>query len=153
MGLSFSRGRPVPRSGLKRFTPGVDKRVHLLLSAVLWTAVGLWLMLRGGLWLYSTGASWMIVPALLLGSGKSLLILDRTARNGIERILRFSGTTCLGAVYSYKTWLLVVAMMAVGFLLRQSAIPKSVLGTLYVAIGWALVLSSRHAWRVRRQLN
>ena len=151
--MSFSRGCPVPRSGLKRFTPGVDKRVHLLLSAVLWTAVGLWLMLRGGLWLYSTGASWLIVPALLLGSGKSLLILDRTARNGIERILRFSGTTCLGAVYSYKTWLLVVAMMAVGFLLRQSAIPKSVLVTLYVAIGWALVLSSRHAWRVRRQLN
>ena len=73
--------------------------------------------------------------------------------HGIERILRFSGTTCLGAVYSYKTWLLVVAMMAVGFLLRQSAIPKSVLVTLYVAIGWALVLSSRHAWRVRRQLN
>ncbi len=143
----------MPRSGLKRFTPGVDKRVHLLLSAVLWTTVGLWLVARGGQWLYAAGEFWLVVPALLLGSGKSLLILDRTAQRGIERILRFSGATCLGAVYSYKTWLLVMAMMTAGFVLRQSALPKSLLGTLYVAIGWALVLSSRLAWRVHRQIN
>lgn len=143
----------MPRSGLKRFTPGVDKRVHLLLSAVLWTTVGLWLMIRGGQWLHAAGDLWLLVPALLLGSGKSLLILDRTARRGIERILRFSGATCLGAVYSYRTWLLVMAMMTAGFVLRQSAIPKSLLGTLYVAIGWALVLSSRFAWREHREIN
>jgi hypothetical protein len=143
----------VPRSGLKRFTPGVDKRIHLLLSAVLWTTVGVWLMARGVQWLHSVGALWMLIPALLLGSGKSLLILDRAARKGIDRILRFSGATCLGAVYSYRTWLLVVAMMTGGMLLRQSAIPKSVLGTMYVAIGWALVLSSRLAWKVHRQIN
>lgn len=141
------------RSGLKRFTPGVDKRVHLLLSAVLWTAVGLWLMVRGGLWLQAADALWLVIPALVLGSAKSLLILDRTARKGIQRILRFNGTACVGAVYSARTWLLVLAMMAMGFLLRQSGLSKSVLGTLYVTIGWALVLSSRHAWRERRQIR
>jgi hypothetical protein len=80
MGLSFFlRDAVVTTSGLKRFTPGVDKRVHLLLSAVLWTAVGMWLLVRGGLWLRSADALWLIIPALLLGSAKSLLILDRTA--------------------------------------------------------------------------
>ena len=140
-------------SGLKRFTPGVDKRVHLLLSALLWTAVGLWLLLRGGLWLQSADSLWLFIPALLLGSVKSLLILDRTAKKGIQRILRFNGTACVGAVYSVRTWLLVLAMMAMGYLLRQSGLPKAVLGTLYVTIGWALVLSSRHAWRERRQFK
>ena len=140
-------------SGLKRFTPGVDKRVHLLLSALLWTAVGLWLLLRGGLWLQLADSLWLFIPALLLGSVKSLLILDRTAKKGIQRILRFNGTACVGAVYSVRTWLLVLAMMAMGYLLRQSGLPKAVLGTLYVTIGWALVLSSRHAWRERRQFK
>jgi hypothetical protein len=154
MGLSFFlRDAVVTTSGLKRFTPGVDKRVHLLLSAVLWTAVGMWLLVRGGLWLRSADALWLIIPALLLGSAKSLLILDRTAEKGIQRILRFNGTACVGAVYSIRTWLLVMAMMAMGYLLRHSGTPKPVLGALYITIGWALVLSSRHAWRLRRQFN
>ena len=149
----FLRGAIVTTSGLKRFTPGVDKRVHLLLSALLWTAVGLWLLVRGGLWLQSADSLWLFIPAMLLGSVKSLLILDRTANKGIQRILRFNGTACVGAVYSVRTWLLVMAMMAMGYLLRQSGIPKAVLGTLYVTIGWALVLSSRNAWRAWRQIN
>ncbi len=131
---------------LKRFKPGVDKRVHLLLSAILWTVVGISLLLRGGNWLLANGQFWLSIPALLLGTGKSLLILDKAAEKGIDRILHFADNTCLGAVYSLHTWLLVMAMMGTGFLLRQSSLPRSVLGFVYVAIGWALFLSSRQAW-------
>lgn len=133
---------------LKRFKPGVDKRVHLLLSAFLWTAVGIFLMLRGGQWLLAAGQIWLILPAVVLGSGKSLLILDRTARKSIHRILHFGDNTCLGAVYSFRTWLLVLAMIGLGIFLRQSALPRVLLGFIYIAIGWALFLSSRLAWRV-----
>ena len=54
--------------------------------------------------------------------------------------------TCLGAVYSAKTWLLVLCMMAGGIILRNSTLPISVLSFLYITIGSALGLSSRLAW-------
>ncbi len=133
--------------GLKRFKPGVDKRVHLLLAALLWTMVGFFLLGRGGIWLLAAGKGWLVLPALLLGSGKSLFLLDKTAKKSINRILCFGDRTCLGAVYSIRTWLLVLAMIGAGYLLRQSALPKSLLGTLYATVGWALMLSSRLAWR------
>lgn len=140
-------------SDLKRFKPGVEKRVHLFLSALLWTGVGLFLLARGGLWLLAAGNIWLLALAVLAGSGKSLLILDKTAKKSINRILRFGDKTCLGAVYSIRTWLLVLAMMGTGFLLRQSALPRSVLGVIYVTVGWALFLSSRQAWRVWLKTN
>lgn len=147
MGLSFFlRGVLLVTGSLKRFKPGVDKRMHLLLSAILWTAVGIFLLMRGGRWLLGAGQIWIILPGLLLGTGKSLLILDKTARKGIQRILHFGDNTCLGAVYSLRTWLLVLAMMGTGILLRQSSLPRTLLGFIYVAIGWALFLSSRLAW-------
>ncbi len=144
----FLRGVLLVTGRLKRFKPGVDKRVHLLLSAILWTAVGIFLLMRGGRWLLGAGQLWIILPGLLLGTGKSLLILDKTAKKGIDRILRFGDNTCLGAVYSLRTWVLVLAMMGTGFLLRQSSLSRALLGFLYVAIGWALFLSSRLAWGV-----
>ena len=148
MGLSFFlRGVLLVTGNLKRFKPGVDKRVHLLLSAILWTAVGIFLLGRGGRWLLEAGELWILVPALLLGTGKSLLILDKAAESGVRRILQFGDNTCLGAVYSFRTWLLVLAMMGTGFILRQSSLPRTLLGCVYAAVGWALFLSSRQAWK------
>jgi hypothetical protein len=68
------------------------------------------------------------------------------ARRSLDRILRLADGTCLGAVYSVKTWLVVVLMMVTGYALRHSTLPKSLLGFAYVAIGWALFMSSRQAW-------
>lgn len=148
MGLSFFlRGVLLVTGNLKRFKPGVHKRVHLLLSGFLWMAVGLFLLLRGGRWLIEAGDIWLILPALFLGSGKSLLILDKVAENGVRRILQFGDNTCLGAVYSFRTWLLVLVMMGSGFFLRQTSLPRTLLGFVYAAIGWSLFLSSRLAWR------
>lgn len=103
-------------------------------------------MFRGVSWLTGVGRLWIMVPALLVGTLKSLFILDNTARKGIHRILEMADGTCLGAVYSLKTWLLVLVMMGTGMALRHSALPREILGGLYVTIGWALFFSSRHAW-------
>lgn len=91
-----------------------------------------------------------MVPALIAGTIKSFFILDNTARKGVRRILDIADGTCLGAVYSIQTWLLVLVMMGAGMALRHSALPREILGGLYVAIGWALFFSSRHAWRACR---
>ncbi len=132
---------------LSRLKPGASRTVHLLVAASIWTAVGLMLMLRGAGWLSSVGSLWLMLPAFALGTCKSFLVLDKSAKKGVDRIVRFHDGTCLGGVYSVKTWLLVLLMMTMGFLLRNSSLPKEFLGVFYVTIGWGLFFSSRHAWR------
>ena len=120
----------------------------LFMSALLWTAIGLLLLAKGGYRLLQLPQARLplLFAALTLGSLKSILILDGTARRAIERILLFRDGTCLGAVYSVKTWILVLCMMSMGVILR-SYLPDMWLCFLLLTIGWALLFSSRHAWR------
>ena len=130
-----------------RFKPGVGKRVHVFCAAGLWTAIGLILMIRGVLLLQAADYLSLGLVGILFGTIKSLLVLDRAALNGIDRIRRFADNTCIGAVYSWKTWLLVIAMMGLGFILRAIKPSPLLFGPLVIAIGWGLILSSRHAWQ------
>jgi hypothetical protein len=134
------------RQRLKRFKPGVERSAHLFCTAGLWTAIGVFLIFRGIGYLKSTEHIWLIVAGIILGSLKSRLILDRAALKGVARIKQFADNTCIGAVYSWKTWILVAAMICFGVWLRHSSVPAALIGTLYIGIGWALFFSSRHAW-------
>jgi len=42
---------------------------------------------------------------------------------------------------------MVIMMILLGWLLRHSGLPGELIGTVYVAIGWALLFSSRVLWR------
>jgi len=141
------------RRALIKLKPGVPRQVHLLLAASLWSIIGIFLMIRGMSWLATTEKLWLILPAMIAGSLKSLFILDNSARKGVYRLLALADGTCLGAVYSIKTWLLVLIMIGSGFVLRHSSLPKELLGGLYMTIGWALFFSSRHAWQAWRSLS
>ena len=132
--------------GIGKFKPGVARRVHIFSAALLWTFIGGLLLYRGFSYLLPGGEIWPVVLGIAAGTVKSYLILDRSARKGLERIGKFSDKTCIGAVYSWKTWLLVLIMMLAGFLIRGLSLPPAVTGTICLAIGWALVFSSRHAW-------
>lgn len=131
---------------LIRLKPGASRNVHLFASALLWTAIGIMLMTRAMIWLVGVHRLWLIAPAVVLGSLKSVMVLDKTAKKSLKRILHLTDGTCLGAIYSTKTWLLVMVMMVAGITLRHSSLPHSWLGLLYMTIGWGLFLSSRHAW-------
>jgi hypothetical protein len=101
--------------------------------------------------LYEADLAVLALLAILLGFLKSHFILDKTAAKSINRILLFDDGTCLGAVYSKATWMLVLAMMGMGILLRHSSLPRPLLGIIYVTIGWALLWSSRNGWRAWRK--
>ncbi len=133
---------------LSKFKPGAKKQTILLLSAVLWTVIGAMLFFKGIYRLLQLRDMqlYILSGGVTVGILKSYFILDKSARRGIDRILNFTDGTCLGAVYSVKTWLLVLCMMAVGIFLRNSTLPISVLSFLYITIGSALGLSSRLAW-------
>jgi hypothetical protein len=127
--------------------PGVSRSVHLFAAPFLWTAIGGLLLYRGWGWLVPGQGRLLILAAGFLGTLKSVFILDRIARRSLDRIVLFKDGTCLGAVYSWKTWLLVFLMMTAGFVIRKITQPGPVIGTLYCAIGWSLCLSSRFGWQ------
>jgi hypothetical protein len=129
-----------------RFKPNAPRSVHLFVAASLWSVVGLSLMSRGVVWLNGIERLWIILPALLIGTVKSLFMLDKSAKKSIDRIIATRDGRCLGGVYSIKTWLLVMVMMTAGCLMRNSSLPKEFLGLFYVSIGWGLLFSSRNAW-------
>ena len=135
------------KSSLSRFKPGVKTHTHLLVAASVWSCMGCVLMFRGVTYLKQTPYLYLLCGlACVLGLLKSFVILDRAAKKSLHRIEQFSDGTCLGAVYSKKTWALVGCMILMGVLLRRSSLPPSFLGLLYCTIGWALCFSSRHGW-------
>jgi hypothetical protein len=136
---------------IKRLKPGGTVSTHLLLASILWTFVGTALIFRGTGWLIEAGNIWLVVIAVLLGTLKSLFILDKSVRKSIDRIQLLADGSCLGGVYSFKTWALIVCMIVLGYLLRHLPVPRELVGALYIGIGWSLVMSSRIGWSAWRK--
>ncbi len=121
--------------------------MHLCAAPVLWTVIGGLLIHRGWGWLEPGQGGFAVPVAATFGTLKSLLILDQVAARALRRLDRFEDGACLGAVYSWRTWLLVLVMMLAGAALRWAIKPGTTIAILYLAIGWSLCLSSRIGWR------
>ncbi|MDG4474761.1 hypothetical protein [Thiovibrio frasassiensis] len=142
-------------SWLFRLKPGASIRTNLLVAALMWSFIGLYLIVRGYLLhVLLPGIFWAL--ALGLGTLKARFVIERAARKNITRIVARPDGMCLGGVYSWGMWGMVVCMMLAGRLLRNSAVPSLVVSVIYVAVGWALLLSSRliwQEWNARRTLR
>ena len=131
---------------LARFKPGASIRMHLVVAAGIWATAGGMLIWRGLTQLDLAQKLWLAAPALLIGTVKSLLVLDRSARRNLDRILLRRDGSCLGGVYSIGMWVMIAAMMLVGRLLRQSGVAPEITGVVFTGIGWGLFFSSRVLW-------
>jgi hypothetical protein len=131
---------------LLRYKPGVTVRTHLHLAALIWSVVGFFLLTTGLFFTLSNNRLWFAVAGLILGTFKAIFILDRVARKNMKRIKEFEDKVCFGSVYSWKTWLLVAAMIVLGRYLRTTVLPREVVGLIYTAVGWGLMLASRLMW-------
>ncbi|MDP2183507.1 MAG: hypothetical protein Q8K99_13180 [Actinomycetota bacterium] len=122
--------------------------MQLVLAALLWTTAGLILGIRGMDWLLgNTLALPLFTAALILGELKARYLLDPVATKAVERILERGRGACAGGFLSWRSWLLVLTMMAGGHALRLTAIPHMWLGALYTTIATGLLLASRSFWR------
>jgi len=130
--------------------PAAPARVQILLAAVMWTVVGGGLAAAGIVWSLALG--WRLTLVLVacgtvVGLVKSHLVLDRAAGRILARIVERGDGRCAGGFLSVRSWGLVVLMAVGGRLLRGLVGPTWVIDLLYVAVGVALLRSSRLAWR------
>ena len=140
-------------SWVERYKPAAAVRAHLLLAGLMWTVVGAALVGFGGRWLWqlpTPAAPWLAALAVVIGAFKARFVLDRAARTIADRIRERGDGRCLGGFLSVRSWALVAVMVAGGRFLRGSHVARGLLGVLYVAVGTALLLSSRVAWRAWR---
>jgi hypothetical protein len=136
---------------LHRFKPSVSRRTLLLLAGLIWIGVGATLLSYGGGWLREghpahtfTLVAIGVFAALLIHHFGFLRVVDKN----LGRILPMEGKRCVFSFMSWKSYLMVGLMMAMGFGLRHSPIPKHYLAVLYIGIGLALILSSIRYLRV-----
>ena len=85
-----------------------------------------------------------VVVALVVHHFGFLKIVDKN----LGRILPMEGTRCVFSFMTWKSYIMVAVMIAMGTLLRHSPIPKPYLAVVYIGIGLALVLSSVRYLRV-----
>jgi hypothetical protein len=135
---------------MDRHKPAADVSMHLMVAGLMWTLVGAGLVVCGAKWLIegsSGAAAWLAGAALAVGILKSRLVLDRQALKVVGRIRERGDGRCLGGFMSWGTWALVLMMIAVGRLFRGTGLSGTVVGPLYLAVGVALLVSSRLSWK------
>ena len=136
---------------MAKIKPAVNKQVLLFLAGMMWLGVGIMLLYLSFSWLDESHApgSFLfagigVMVALVVHHFGFLKIVDKN----LGRILPMEGTKCVFAFMTWKSYIIVAIMVAMGALLRQSLIPKPYLSIIYIGIGLALLLSSIRYLRV-----
>jgi hypothetical protein len=140
----------------KRLLPPASRRTQLLLAGLMWTAVGLMLPTMGLIWDvqgYGLLGLLFAAPFLAVGLLKSK-ILDRISVRTIAHIRQRDPEGPFLGFLPLQSWLLIGLMMVTGATLRHFLVggaPRAWLGFVYVAVGSALLISSRTLWRGWRE--
>ncbi len=124
------------------------KRSTLLTTAgMLWTIIGLALMMVAIFWLMTAEVVWGLLSAgggLLLGLLTYRFLFLRIVLSNVDRVYALAPDKeriCLFAFQAWSSYLVAPFMMGVGIILRQLPIPRPCLASLYLAIGLGLFLS------------
>jgi len=149
--VEVSQGKHTMHRRVAKIKPAVNKEILLFLAGFMWFGVGTMLLWMSFLWLKAFqihGSVFFcavgIVVAMIVHHLGFLKIVDKN----LGRILPMEGTRCIFSFITWKSYIIVAVMIAMGTLLRHSPIPKPYLSILYIGIGLALVLSSVRYLRV-----
>lgn len=111
------------------------------------------LMVRGVIYVSDRSwHAWVLGGALAIAIAipKSRFMLDRVAVKAVARIRR-RGVSCYFGFFSWRSWLLVAAMMGGGITLRNlvgapGVFGSGIMGAIYMGIGAALLIADRIFW-------
>ena len=137
--------QPITRAPLLH----VSRGFCLLLAALVWTLPGVGLLTVGTIWSiqYGRPLTLILLPLALAGGlAKAFFALRRATRRIVDRIRARGDRQPLIDFLPWHLWLLIALMILMGRLLRTYVLPPDVAGLVYVAVGVALLLSSRTLW-------
>lgn len=141
--------------GLSIPEPAVSRKALVYMGAGLWAAAGIVLLGRAAPWLVAAGETGAAAGALgmLVGILKGRLLFVPLAIRNAERIHTLSPhkeKICLFAFQTVRSYVLIASMITLGILLRSSSLSRTILGTVYVAVGSALLLALPTYTRIGR---
>ncbi len=141
----------------EKWKPGVSRGVLLLIAGLMWIGIGIMLDGLSYSWLRAEKPDSALLA--LVGGFVCALIIHhfgflRVADKNLGRILPMEGKKCVFSFMPWKSYILIIIMILMGFLLRLSPIPKLYLAVLYSGIGTALILSGvrylRHLFLIKK---
>ena len=133
----------------EKYKPKVPRKALFLIAGIMWCGVGIMLSSMAYGWLTAyEGHAWIfaasgIIAALVIHHFGFLRIVDRN----LGRISKLPDRPCAFSFISWKSYLIILIMVAMGITLRHSSIPKQYLSVIYIGIGLALFLSSIRYFR------
>ena len=87
----------------------------------------------------------LVAAGLVLAVVFHRFMLRRLARRNMVRIGNYADKGCLFAFQAWRSYFMILVMIAMGSFLRHTAIPRVYLALLYTAMGGALILP---AWAI-----
>jgi uncharacterized membrane protein len=138
---------------VNKWNPAVGKVWLHLTAGLMWSGVGIMLVLFAARWLglveNLSGIVLLIAAGLALGAAIYAFGFSKLALKNIQRILDIAKERiCLFAFQRWSSYPLVLVMIALGIYLRAySPIPKPYLAIVYLGLGSSLFFSSIHYYR------
>ncbi len=130
---------------IMKIKPAVSKNWLITIAGIVWSLVGIILILKANEWLLpvETGVrliyiSTGMICAVIL---RKVLFIKIASKN-IMRICEFTSKGCIFAFQPWRSYLLILVMIFLGMILRNSLIPKTYLSILYLSIGGGLFMAS-----------
>lgn len=133
-----------------RYVPALPKIWLLLIAGLAWSSIGLFLNLTAFAWLpplSNSNTAVLIGIGLLLALAIGILGFSLLAKKNIQRIQSLPEKACVFAFQEWTSYPLIAVMITMGVLLRNSAIPKTLLAPMYIGIGGGLIIASLHYYR------
>lgn len=135
---------------IKKFTPSVDKRFLVLLAGTMWCCVGIMLLRLAVTWLLQIkdgGKMIYYLAGFMIAMPVHHFGFLRIADKNLHRLLPLTQKRCLFSFMTWRSYILVVIMVAMGITLRHSSVPRQYLSVIYIGIGLALFLSGIRYFR------
>jgi hypothetical protein len=135
----------------QNYRPAVRRHWLLFASGVVWLGVGIGLITVACYWLYISmwpvslvfGALGLIMGLMVYFFGFSKIV-----RKNLNRIGTKPEVVCLFAFQGWRSYFLILMMMAMGYTIRHLPIPKAIDAIVYFTMGFAMILGSSQYFRV-----
>ncbi|MCX6833996.1 MAG: hypothetical protein NTW07_02485 [candidate division Zixibacteria bacterium] len=135
--------------------PSAKRSILILIAGLVWSAVGLGLIVAAARWLLMSDE--YVLAALILGLIAGWFVYSLgfagLVRKNLERIRQLApekDRICVFAFQHWRSYVIVVIMIAMGYTLRHLPVARVYIAPIYLAIGLGLTLASLHYYRHRR---